>query len=297
MSDARFTHLENRGVLAVGGDDARSFLQGLISNDVNQSAPDRVLYAAFLTPQGKYLFDFFLAEHDGQFLLDCEAARLDEFRKRLSLYRLRSKVEIADRSGDFAVAAAFGGGGLSLLGLPQEEGAAAAFGGGIAFVDPRLATAGARLVLPTAAAASAIEAAGFARTGFTVYDNHRIGLGLPDGSRDLIVEKTTLLEAGFEELHGVDFDKGCYMGQELTARTKYRGLVKRRLVPVRIEGLMPAAGTPILRDGKQAGEMRSTGDGVGIALLRLEHLADKAGDGFTAGEARILPERPSWANF
>ena len=122
-------------------------------------------------------------------------------------------------------------------------------------------------------------------------------LGLPDGSRDMVVEKATLLESGFDELNGVDWDKGCYMGQELTARTKYRGLTKKRLMPVDIDGPVPPSGTPVMVDGKEAGEMRSARGGVGLALIRLEHLDKAAGARFTAGEARITPRKPDWAAF
>ena len=294
MPTLRYALLENRGLLAVEGADAKAFLQGLISNDVDKLSPERALYGAFLTPQGKFLFDFFLFEKDGVLFLDCEAERAADFRRRLTLYRLRSKVEITDRSQDFAIAALFGDGVAEALGLPGEEGAAAPFAGGIVFVDPRLGNSGARAVVPAADVLEILAGRGFERSPFAAYDSHRAALGLPDGSRDMIVEKTTLLEAGFEELHGIDFDKGCYLGQELTARTKYRGLVKRRLIPVRIDGPAPATGTPILMDGKEVGEVRSTVDGVGMALMRLEHLGR---DGYTAGEAKVVPVKPAWVNF
>ncbi len=122
---------------------------------------------------------------------------------------------------------------------------------------------------------------------------------LPDGSRDMVVEKTILLEAGFDELAGVDWQKGCFLGQELTARTKYRGLIKRRLLPVRFEGPAPAPGTQVLRDGRDAGEMRSSVPGIGLALLRLESLAaaESTGAPLMAGETRLRPERPSWVKI
>ncbi len=123
------------------------------------------------------------------------------------------------------------------------------------------------------------------------YDLHRLALGLPDGSRDLEAEKTVLLEAGFDELNGISWDKGCYMGQELTARTNYRGLVKRRLVPVAVAGPLPAPGTPVLRAGAEVGTMRSGRDALGMALLRLEALADGP---LACGEARLTPRVPAW---
>ena len=124
------------------------------------------------------------------------------------------------------------------------------------------------------------------------YDRLRLGLGVADGSRDLVLEKSILLEAGFDELSGVDWNKGCYIGQELTARTKYRGLVKRRLMPVTIAGLPPVAGTPILADGREVGEMRSSHDGRGLALLRID--TGLIGKRLSAGDAVVIPERPNW---
>ena len=124
------------------------------------------------------------------------------------------------------------------------------------------------------------------------YDRLRLSLGIPDGSRDLVLDKSILLEAGFDELNGVDWNKGCYIGQELTARTRYRGLIKKRLFPVQIEGPAPPPGAIITTDGHEAGEMRSSRDGMGLALLRLE--AVESGQKLTVGETRIAPIRPDW---
>jgi folate-binding protein YgfZ len=153
--------------------------------------------------------------------------------------------------------------------------------GAIAARDPRLPEAGWRVLAASELPTNATEAQ---------WDQHRLGLGLPDGSRDMEAEKSVLLEAGFDELNGVSWTKGCYMGQELTARTKYRGLLKRRLVPVRIEGAAPAPGTPLLRDGREAGTMRSASGRIGMALVRLEAL----GSALTSGEATVTPEVPGW---
>jgi hypothetical protein len=127
----------------------------------------------------------------------------------------------------------------------------------------------------------------------------RLANGIPDGSRDLSIEKAILLEAGFDELNGVDWQKGCYIGQELTARTKYRGLIKRRLMPVRVDGPLPPAGTLVMLDGQEAGEMRSGQGGIALALLRLEAVAAaaEAGRALQAGEARLTPLKPAWGQF
>lgn len=293
MIDISCSLLDDRGILAGTGPDTRAFLQGLVSNDMQAVSPNRAVWTAFLTPQGKYLHDFFVAEAaDGGFLLDGEKARLDDLLRRLRPYRLRSQVDLARRD-DLAVAAVFGRDALIALGLPESAGAAAPFAGGLAFVDPRLAAAGARLVLPADSAAAAFDRLGARPAPPTAYDNLRIGLGLPDGSRDMLIDKSVLLEGGFEELNGVDFAKGCYLGQEVTARTKHRGLLKRRLVPVGVDGPVPEPGTLILRDGREVGEVRSASDGLALAFLRLDAL-ETVEPPLTAGSARLIPRPPSW---
>ncbi|OHC81724.1 MAG: glycine cleavage system protein T [Rhodospirillales bacterium RIFCSPLOWO2_01_FULL_65_14] len=298
----RYAILEDRGILAVGGEDRVTFLQGLVSNDVTKVEPRRAVYAAFLTPRGKYLHDFFIFDHAGEFLLDCERARLADLMKRLSIYKLRAKVTVVDRSNTLRVAALIGAGWRSGLGLGDEPGDAAAFTGGVVAVDPRLAEAGGRAVVPKDGAEAALTAAGFARGDAAEYDRLRLTLGLPDGSRDLVADKSILLESGFDELNGVDWQKGCYMGQELTARTKYRGLVKKRLMPVTFAGPPPAPGTPVMLDGREAGETRSVAKtpegGLGLALMRLDALEGGAeGKAFTAADVPLKVVKPAWAAF
>jgi folate-binding protein YgfZ len=291
--DIRFVPLPGRALLAVAGEDRRLFLQGLVSNDMTKVSGTRVVHAALLTAQGKYLHDFFVVEEGERLLLDGEAPRLADLKRRLSLYKLRSKVAIAE-APELRVAAAFGPGTAAALGLPEEPGAAAPFGGGVAFVDPRLAGLGARILIPEGGM-EALRTAGFAEAPFAEYDRMRLEHGVPDGSRDLEVEKSILLESGFDELNGVDWQKGCYIGQELTARTKYRGLIKKRLLPVRIEGPAPAPGTILRQDGKEVGEMRSSLGDRGLALVRLEAL--ERGTPFEADGARLVPERPARAKL
>jgi folate-binding protein YgfZ len=298
MAERSFVELSERGLLVVAGEDRRAFLQGLISNDIEKVAPDRAIHAALLTAQGKYLHDFFIATLGETLILDGEAARLVDLQRRLTLYRLRAKVTLAT-AHDLAVFAAFGAAAPATLDLPEEEGAARQYAGGVVFVDPRLAVLGARLIAPRAAAEAALRADGFAAADFAAYDRLRLASGIPDGSRDLAVEKAILLEAGFDELNGVDWRKGCYIGQELTARTKYRGLIKKRLMPVHVEGTLPPPGTLVTLDGQEVGELRSGRDGIALALLRLEAVTTAAagGQSLQAGGARITPLKPEWSRF
>jgi hypothetical protein len=291
MADASFVFLDDRGILAVSGPDRRPFLQGLVSNDVDKVGPAAARYAAFLTAQGKYLHDFMMVEAGESIWLDAEAARLGDLKRRLSMYRLRAKASLDERP-DLCVAAVFGADAPAALGLSREPGGARPLGSGAVFVDPRLASLGARAILPREEARALLTDAGLVEAEFDRYDRLRLSLGVPDGSRDLVLEKSILLEAGFDELNGVDWQKGCYIGQELTARTKYRGLVKKRLMPVGIEGPTPPPGTIVTTDGREIGEMRSSRDGLGLALLRIEPVRE--GKRLAAGEATLVPVRPAW---
>jgi len=299
MPELSYIMLENRGLIGLSGEDARDFLQGLVSNDVRKVGPDKTLYAALLTPQGKFQYDFFLIETTDGLLIDCELDRLADFKRKLSMYKLRARVELSDRTADLCVVALIGDGIAMSLDVENVEGATTPFAGGAAYIDPRLAAMGGRAVLPRQDAAARLEKIDFGKGTMPEYERLRLTHGLPDGSRDMVVDKAVLLENGFAELHGVDWEKGCYMGQELTARTHYRGLVKKRLMPVRIEGPTPKLGTQILCNGKDAGEMRSVLENRGVALIRLEPFRNSAtsGDPLIAGEATILPEKPDWAVF
>ncbi len=260
-------HLPTRAVLAVTGEDRITFLQGLVSNDVALAGPGRAVWAALLTPQGRWLADFFVLSDGGRLLLDCEAAQAPDLARRLLRYRLRARAAIDPTP--LAVHAAWG--------APPPEAPAAA----IVAPDPRLPDAGWR-ILSDPPLAPADNGA---------WDTHRLRLGLPDGARDMEPEKSLLLEAGFDELSGISWTKGCYMGQELTARTRYRGLLKRRLVPVDAAGhALPAPGTPVLRDGTEVGTLRSGRDGMGLALLRLDSLHEP----LTCGGTTLTPRVPAW---
>ena len=304
MAKAVWTALADRGVLAVTGEDARTFLQGLVSNDVDKVTPEASVYSAFLTPQGKFLFDFHMVDGGDGLLLETEGPRLADFHRRLRMYKLRSKVTLEDRTAAFRTIVVWGEGTARALGLGDEAGAAAPVDGGVAWADPRLPALGARLLLPVDADPGVVLGAlGIEPGDPGAWERLRLSLAVPDGSRDMVVEKAVLLESGFDELNGVDWRKGCYMGQELTARTKYRGLVKKRLLPVEIDGPVPAPGTPVLAGEREVGEVRtgalSQPHGIGIALLRLDRLneAEAAGESLTADGARLTVARPEWMNL
>ncbi len=294
MSTLSYAILNQRGLITVGGPDRQEFLQGLVSNDVMRAGAERAIWSAFLTPQGKYLHDFFMIEIGETFYLDCEGGdRLMDLGKRLSKYKLRSRIDLGI-APDLAVVPLWGDGAAAALDLPDEAGAGRNWEGGAVYLDPRLPTAGARAILPATRVAEILEPAGFAVNAAEDYDRMRLALGLPDGTKDMVVEKTILLEANFDALNGLDWDKGCYMGQELTARTKYRGLIKKRLMPVEVEGQAPAPGTPLMLDGKEAGEMRSSCDGLGIALIRLDRIGDGETLKLEADGATISTRQPTW---
>ncbi|MGH6988664.1 MAG: YgfZ/GcvT domain-containing protein [Stellaceae bacterium] len=279
-----------RGILEIGGPARAEFLQGLITNDTARLTAGRAIYAALLTAQGRYLHDFFVVAQGDTFLIDADATRLPDLARRLQLYKLRANVTIALASERYAIAVAFGSEALAALGLDEEPGQALAFAGGIAHIDPRRAALGARLILPRATGLAALRERGFVETRPEAYDRLRLAQGVPEGGRDLVPEKSLIMESGFDALNGIDWAKGCYIGQELTARMKYRALVKRRLMPVAIAGPAPPPGTPIRQGEAEVGEMRSALDGIGLALLRLEAVENLSTEvPLLAGTARLTP--------
>lgn len=259
--------LTDRAVIALSGADAESFLQGLITNDMKDCREGRPIYAALLTPQGKILFDFIVAKEGDYFLMDCAAVRADELVKRLGFYRLRAKVEIAPRP-DLKVAAVW-----------SEK-------SDIGFSDPRLAEMGRRAIAAQLPAASATLAD---------YHAHRIQLGVPD-SADLPPDTTFALDAGFDELHGVSFTKGCFIGQEVTARMKHRGTARRRMVIVESNGPLPAAGTPLVAEQQEIGTLVTSQGLRGIALVRLDRLADAemSRTAIMARSISVTLRKPNW---
>lgn len=289
----RAVRLEERGILELRGKDCRTFLQDLVSNDVEKLTPKRAVYAALLSPQGKYLFDFFLSALDDSILIDVDADRIGDLAKRLMMYRLRADVTIEDRSDHWTVGA--------LLDTPDclprdDAGACTALLGGVAFVDPRSAKMGSRAIVPTTRWPDISSELKYEELSIIDYEIKRISIGIPDGKRDLLLDKTFLMEAHFEALNGVDFNKGCYVGQELTARTKYRSNLKRHFYSLQFEGPALPADTPVLLEGKEAGVIRSSVDGHSLAYLRDEDVsrADEQGLTMKAGDVDVKVREPKF---
>jgi tRNA-modifying protein YgfZ len=262
--------LEDRGVLRIAGEEAATFLQGLLTNDVQSLAVGAARYAALLSPQGKILFDFLAlrvpAETGTAFLIDGPAAQLGELAKRLGFYRLRAKVAISDESADLAV--------VAFWGAPPPETPA-----GFLYVDPRDPRLGWRAILPRA------EPAAVAQGGAEEYEAHRIRLGVPRGGVDFAYADIFPHDANLDLLHGVDFEKGCYVGQEVVSRMRHRGALRKRIVRLALTGAAPAVGTPVLAGETPVGTLGSAANGLALALVRLDRVEDArtAGGALTAG--------------
>lgn len=267
--------LKDRAVVEVSGPDAASFLQGLITNDVEQVAQGRAIYAALLTAQGKIVHDFLItAAPSGGFWLDVARERAADLAARLKKYKLRAKATLTERA-DLAV--------VAHAARPQTT--------DVTFEDPRLAALGHRVITANP---------GDAVTDDRAYHERRIALGVPDAI-DIPPEAYFPLDCNLEELHGVDFDKGCYVGQELTARMKHRATARRRMLPVEADTNLPPPGTVLKIGSSELGELRSAIETKGLALVRLDRLgeaqeADAAGVTVRIGRAAYPLILPSGAH-
>jgi tRNA-modifying protein YgfZ len=261
--------LEDRGVVSVSGADATAFLQGLLTNDVERLGLGEARYAALLTPQGKILFDMIVArapDGDGaSYLIDCAAAQAADLAKRLGFYKLRAKVAVADESAGRVVAAFWGDE------QPNVD--------GLLYTDPRDPRLGWRAILPRAVAA----AIGSEHAG--EYEGLRISVGAPKGGLDFAYGDAFPHDANFDLLHGVDFDKGCYVGQEVVSRMKHRGTARKRVARLKLAGPAPAPGTPVLDRELAVGVLGSSSGREALALIRLDRAeeAKAAGRTLSAG--------------
>jgi len=245
--------LESRALIQVSGPDWRDFLQGLLTQDVETLAPGETRFAGLLTPQGKLLFDLFVTGADEDCLIDVAATRRDALVQRLTIYRLRAKVQITPL--EVKVTALWPG---------AESTPSAGWS-----IDPRLDALGYR-------GAGALAPTEAQIVDEAAYDHHRLTLGVPDPDRDCPAESAYPIEANFDLLHGIDFQKGCFVGQETTSRMKRRGVIKNRMLPITFDGPPPPFGAEVLAGERRAGEVLSGLEGRAIALLRLDRLDDAA---------------------
>jgi folate-binding protein YgfZ len=280
--------LSDRGVVRVTGADAKAFLDGLVTCDLDRVTPAAARFGALLTPQGKILFDFILAEAPadagGGYLIDVAKPHAADLAKRLAFYRLRAKVAVEDRSEALAVLAGW------------DEAAPPSGEVGIVVLDPRLPALGWRAIVAAEDVAGVLTAP--ADEG--AYHARRIALGVPDGGRDFPFGDAFPHEALMDQLGGVDFDKGCYVGQEVVSRMQHRGTARSRLVPVAYpEGAVPEAGIEVKAGERVLGRTGTAAQGRGLAMIRLDRAGDAlaAGETLTAGGVPLRLVRPDWIRF
>jgi len=281
--------LTDRGVVKVAGDGARGYLHGLVTADILALAPGLARFCALLTPQGKIIADFIVAEapaaDGGGFFLDIPRTLGAALIAKLNLYKLRAKVLIEDLSETLGVLAIWDGNGSAKIGL--------------AYADPRLPTLGTRVMLPPHLAAAVAAELGAELVDASLYEAHRIALGVPQGGADFSYGDAFPHESDMDQLGGVDFAKGCYIGQEVVSRMQHRGTARTRAVPVRYDGAAPLAGAAIMAGERQLGTIGSAAAGRAVALLRLDRVTEamSRGEPLTAGGAAIHLVKPDWARF
>jgi folate-binding protein YgfZ len=280
--------LPDRGVVRVAGNDARKFLNGLLTADMGKVAPGRPAFAALLTPQGKIIVDFIVAEADGGFLLDCPRALAGALAERLAFYRLRAKLTIEDQSEKLHVIAAWDAA-PALPAAPAPD---------VCHPDPRHGALGLRLISPRPPAEIA-TALGATLVDASAYESHRIALGVPSGGLDFAYGDAFPHEADMDQLNGIDFKKGCFVGQEVASRMEHRGLARTRVVPVALAGAAPAVGTAVTAGGKPVGVMGAAAEGRALAALRLDRVEEAlaAGEQLRSGETVLRLVKPAWARF
>jgi tRNA-modifying protein YgfZ len=289
MPLAKMALLPDRGVVHVAGPDAEKFLNGTVTADLDLLARQAAVHSALLTPQGKMLFEFFVTKApEGGFLLEAGRELADGLVKRLRMYMLRAKVTLEDVSSAFAVAAAW-------------DGAPPAGDEIIVYADPRLAEMGFRVLIPVTPGIAPSPGAVYAAAVWMTSDDyhaHRIALGVPEAGKDFPVGDTFPHEADFDLLHGVSFEKGCFIGQEVVSRMKHRGNVRKRVVPIAAEEPL-RAGAPILAGEAEIGRVGSVAGLHGLALLRLDRAAEAAarGQALLADGVAVTLRQPKWASF
>ncbi len=281
--------LSNRSLLKLSGKDTFEFLQNLISNNLKPLSETKVVYSALLTPQGKFLQDFFVISWKGDIYLDCLKDSSPDLIRRLTMYKLRADCTITDVSSDLAISALYDG---AKDDFPQTTGDATGDETYFLYADPRLKELGYRII-ETADSDFANALPGIKTAPIEDYTALRLSLGVPEGGTDIQPEKNFLLEANFEELNGVSFSKGCYIGQELTARTKYRAKIKKRLFAFRYDGKIKA-GDPIRFNDKEIATVSSFQAPYGLAFTRLADWQNIADGNAALEPAGLVLEKPDY---
>lgn len=280
--------LPERNIIRLTGEDTKHFLQGLVTNNIEPLASGESSFAALLTPQGKILFDFFVVaiaeDEGGGFIIDAPRALTPDLITRLTFYRLRAKVDIQGRP-DLAIA-------VAIDGHPPEE-------VGLTYRDPRHPKLGTRIVLPAGGAEAALRSAGCSLVDAEEWQKLRIALGVPEGGKDFIYGDTFPHEADMDLLAGVDFEKGCFIGQEVVSRMQHRGVLRTRVVPVTYGGAAPSAGVEVKIGERSIGFMGSAANGRGLAKIRLDRVEEgfAANEKLSAGNVPISLVKPDWAKF
>ncbi|MBN8970545.1 MAG: folate-binding protein YgfZ [Rhizobiales bacterium] len=271
--------LSNRGVIKLSGEDAKTFLNGLITTDTTKLEPGAGRFGALLTPQGKIVADFLITEvpvgHGGGLLIDCPRALAQPLATKLGFYKLRAKVSVENLSDAFGILAVWGG-------EPAVK-------PDLCFADPRAEDLGWRILIPPELAAKTATLVGAKMTDEAAYEAHRIACGVPRGGVDFNYGDAFPHETNMDHLHGVDFDKGCYVGQEVVSRMQHRGTARTRTVRVTFDGGAPDASVPILANDKQVGTMGSSAHNSGLATVRIDKVSDAldAGTPLMAGNVAI----------
>jgi hypothetical protein len=292
VTESYYNTINHRSIISIGGSDRFNFLQSIVTNDVEKSTNSHAVWAALLSPQGKFLHDFFIIPNKERLLLTCEKEREEDLLLRLNRLKLRADINLKKEenlclsifwSRDIPNKNLF----EDLLRVNKKKNQL------ISFADPRIHNAGI-YIISESNTLSKLFNKDIKLCPYSNYEKFRIELGLPDGSKDMPIEKSYLLENGFKELNGIDFKKGCYIGQEVTARMNYRALIKKRLLPVKLEGPIPPNGCLLEINNKKAGKMISSVDDYGFALVNIKDLSNSTKRELNYNNTKIKPIFKKW---
>lgn len=287
MTAPFIARLEDRSLIRVSGPEAQHFLQNLVTADIDELEVPGATLSALLTPQGKILFDFLIYKTEDGYLIDAPKETSADLLKRLTFYRLRAKVDLVAVDPETSVFAIWGG----EITAPEEA--------DLLVTDPRVAALGQRLV----GGANLIESSGAVTTDLSAYDAHRISLGVPEGLKDFDYSDIFPHDADLDQLGGVSFKKGCYVGQEVVSRVQHRGTARKRFIQIKSASALPEKGTAVMAGGKSVGEIGSSttiaGEGRALAIVRLDKVQQTIENGLplTCGDVAVSLRLPDWADF